>query len=369
MSISKRRKLFGEKIIHLVHDRKSKDRHPFPIMEEITDWDEGQISLYLDCFSYRFMHDQSWIPDNAFPRKPTNHGHGKKGKKKKGKKALPELTREDIVDDGRYEILHEELKLEKDKKLQPVPVSTSNQNSKSKKGVPKKDVPKKDKEPWIPWANGLDRCTGKIRNEKTLDEFRDTPNLRLRAATIEQMLFNRTRNPSHESQRVSRATVNFLDIPCSLNQSVAIPVVGLDSFPNLQSHNRPDYSFATEVPHADFRWALNASEGAISDSHMDTGGFATHVRIVLGKKLWFIGIPDSYSPNEICTKRKLEEKFNLAVENLLKSGNLTSEVLKKKVQEFRGENSVFKPFISTLEGFVDRALTWYLVVLEPGDDL
>jgi hypothetical protein len=49
----------------------------------------------------------------------------------------------------------------------------------------------------------------------------------------------------------------------------------------------PDH-WKTPFPKAAFKWALMASEGAISQTHMDAGGFATHIQVQLGSKLWFI---------------------------------------------------------------------------------
>lgn len=79
------------------------------------------------------------------------------------------------------------------------------------------------------------------------------------------------------------------------------------------------YSYATSFPEpTPSSWALVANRGAISTSHMDAGGFATQLKVVLGEKVWFIGVgvPDI-----------------------------------------------------TADGFDDAKLQWQAVVLKPGDEL
>jgi hypothetical protein len=42
------------------------------------------------------------------------------------------------------------------------------------------------------------------------------------------------------------------------------------------------------------RWALVAHKAAISDIHVDGEGLATHVQIILGRKLWFVVIEERF---------------------------------------------------------------------------
>jgi hypothetical protein len=58
----------------------------------------------------------------------------------------------------------------------------------------------------------------------------------------------------------------------------------------------PKFSWRTSVPSSLFGWALIAHKAAISDTHVDGEGLCTHIRIHLGRKLWFVGLEEE-SPN------------------------------------------------------------------------
>ncbi len=204
-------------------------------------------------------------------------------------------------DDGRYHVAR---RIFEDPELKFRPKHWSQLTVKDEKGqeVPVQ-VNERDK-----WANTLLPDDGvQVDETKTVEDLRDMPNIRLRSVAIEQMLRNRTRASGLPHPQLQPAVVNFLDLPMSASSCFSIPVDGLDRFPCLQTHNRPGYAFATSMPHTDFRWALLASQGAISDTHLDAGGLATFVRVLLGRKLWFIGYPDSTDPAFACTARDVEE--------------------------------------------------------------
>jgi hypothetical protein len=48
----------------------------------------------------------------------------------------------------------------------------------------------------------------------------------------------------------------------------------------------------THCPSSLFGWALVAHKAAISDTHVDGEGLATHVRVHIGRKLWFIAVEE-----------------------------------------------------------------------------
>ena len=60
----------------------------------------------------------------------------------------------------------------------------------------------------------------------------------------------------------------------------------------------PTRPFTTPYPHGPFAWALASTTGSSSLTHTDAAGFATVVEVLLGCKLWMIGIGDTTpSPN------------------------------------------------------------------------
>ena len=53
-----------------------------------------------------------------------------------------------------------------------------------------------------------------------------------------------------------------------------------------------DHVLRTPWDKDSFLWALLGFRGAISESHMDAGGYATFVRPLLGYKLWIVAKQD-----------------------------------------------------------------------------
>ena len=55
-------------------------------------------------------------------------------------------------------------------------------------------------------------------------------------------------------------------------------------------HHHQDFNWSTAEPRSVESWALAATAGAISDVHVDAAGFGTWVRLILGRKIWYIGV-------------------------------------------------------------------------------
>lgn len=373
MSHAERRMHFSQKHILLVHDRESGRPHPFPIMSGITDWDEGQIGAYFDIFGYRFMHDQTWYPSGEFPE--LNKKTESATATEKAKSPTPSSPTENVgssgeIDDGRFAGSKLWFKGPLPEPSHPDLVEVAELDV--KKFPQHSEVLNEWPEPaWLSDGPPID-------NSVTPEELRADVNHRLRASQIEELLFNRTRRSQFHDGQLKPAVVNFLDIPMSGCASFAIPIDGLDPFPNLQDHNLPDYTFATQVPHEDFRWALLASAGAISDTHMDAAGFATVVRSLLGKKFWFVGYPDSEDSCHAFCDGSEEAIFFDYVE-----GNLEEdEVSKKKYPKSKdgrwkrpmftrrsADGKLVRAYLSIEDGFQDRGLNFFMVVINRGDDL
>jgi len=263
------------------------------------------------------MQDQTWASKRALPRED-------------GRRPIPKV---ELMDDGKYSAVNAMFDM---KKLKEVTIPSGGTS-----------------------ANPM------IRDDVTLADVRNTPDLRLRRATLDQFLKNRERADVKRGERTP-AIVNFLDLPMSGRPSFHLPIKALDMFPNLQSHFDPRHAFASEVPHADFQWALSASGGAISKTHMDSGGFGTQVRIVNGFKDWFLAFPNSTRP-DLCVVNGVEEKkANAAVKlrrELVRLEQKTDTPDDEKVKPFanrpRGrkvEGETYLPYVSVNDGFVNGAM-------------
>lgn len=371
MSPEERLGHFAEKNILLVHDRASGRPHPFPIMKDIKKWDENQIARYFDIFGHRFMHEQSWCPKHEFAELRPKPGASSKNKKSVSPRKTLRRKGATEIDDGRFAASKSWFKGSLPKPTRPESVEVAAVDSEKHPELTEVS----DAWPTPDWLNGDGH---EIDESITADQLSANANLRLRAAEIEQFMFQRTRRSRFHDGQLIPAVVNFLDLPMSGCPSFGIPIEGLDPFPNLQDHHLPDYTFATQVPHEDFRWGLIASGGAITDTHMDAGGFATIVRLLLGLKLWFIGYPDIDDPMYAVCDSEKEEIFWSAVDAKGKGTGVTAGQF-PKTEEQRWKRPLHKrtssggrfarAFISLSDGFQDRALKWFMVVLKPGDDL
>jgi hypothetical protein len=87
----------------------------------------------------------------------------------------------------------------------------------------------------------------------------------------------------------SQQVVNYLDIDMT-GLRVNLPNDHLEDGENLATLTEKSYVWRTHWPTRHLLWALLGREGAITQSHMDAGGFCTHVQVVKGQKLWFIAL-------------------------------------------------------------------------------
>ena len=56
--------------------------------------------------------------------------------------------------------------------------------------------------------------------------------------------------------------------------------------------------FYSTWPSSHFKWLLAGMKGCISDAHADAAGYATHVSVLEGTKLWFLGLnPEDPGPD------------------------------------------------------------------------
>lgn len=336
-----RRHVFREANVLIKHDRSSPNPHPTPICPGITRWSIAQLSQYVDLTSSRFMQEQSWASDRVRERKPD---------------APKPIPRYELMDDGKANAIKGMLGSVK-LKGPTFPTTEKSSSWSSEEPKPRCDV--------------------------TLADARNAPDLRLRNATLLQFLKYMARHRKEREERDASGTsdnprlyrapavVNFLDIALSGLSTFGLPTDGLFPFPNLQSQNHWAHFFGTEQPHTDFKWALCASAGAVSDAHMDAGGFATFIRVLLGRKLWFIGIPSSQRP-EACVVNSEEEKRlsdAIKIKRKMKRENQSITLLDAKPRKRSIEGKEFTPYISAKNGFQIGALRWVLCVLEPGDDL
>lgn len=195
-------------------------------MEGVKEWDEGQIAKYIDLFTFRQMHDQTWLPCSGYS-----------SLKKKGKTV--EAQAPDLLDDGRYKLAKKVYKNEV--KLNPI-----HQSQLKVKNSTGEEVPLQVDHAVDGWGRTLlPKDSVKANDKMSTEDLQNVPTQHIRCTRMEQLLFNCTREPQRLHNQLRPAVVNFLDIPMSLCNSFYIPVDGLDSFPNLQSHVQPEYTFAT----------------------------------------------------------------------------------------------------------------------------
>ncbi len=366
IELDERGELFREKNILVKNN--SNQPHPFPIMSNIKTWNRKEIGRHFDLYGARFMQDQTWASKRAILV---------------AGKSRP-IARVELMDDGKNSavqaILGTGLESLAKVSIPRYVVEETPAMPGSKVIIAEgEDVIMADVPTPVPTPQENDAGNASLRlvdgtppprEDVTLADVRNVPDLRLRCATLDQFLRNRERDDVKNGTS-KPAIVNFLDIPMSGQTSFALPVDGLDMSPNLQAHNDPQHAFASEIPHTDFRWALCASAGAISTTHMDAGGFAMHIRVILGKKLWFIGIPQSTLPEACVVNSAEEKKAHAAIKK-------QREAMRKdpKIKPFSnpprsrkiGKES-YVPYISIHNGFVIGGLRWVLVVIGPGDDL
>lgn len=359
MTYEHKRSAFAASNVLVKHD-KSSGTHPLPILPGIKKWDRAQLALYFDLFSHRFMQDQTWASDLVRFRTR--------------QKQLP-IPRYHLIDDGRASAFYS--KVDRNKLLGATFLPSLSKNTTYRKIT--------QPEP---------------REDVTLAECNTNPDLRLRCASLDAFLQYLERHdmldnlpdtvvsdppvsslPGTASTQkepatspsivLSPASLNFLDIPMSGSTTFGLPIDGLDPFPNLQATNNRDHAFATKHPHADFKWALCASKGAVSAAHTDAAGFGTHVRVVLGQKIWFYAIPDSERPEACVVDKDGEETLHRKVAELRekkRNGQNAPYVRARPLKRTIGDET-YTPFVSTTTGFETAAMRWAAVVLDEGDDL
>jgi hypothetical protein len=64
-----------------------------------------------------------------------------------------------------------------------------------------------------------------------------------------------------------------------------------EGFALKEVHN-PDYTWKSPWPTSLGAWGLVAHRAAISETHTDGEGLATHVRVIIGRKLWFVALEE-----------------------------------------------------------------------------
>ena len=57
----------------------------------------------------------------------------------------------------------------------------------------------------------------------------------------------------------------------------------------LGTNHYEDFNWRTPLYMGSSLWALLSMKGAISDVHMDAGGYGTFVETIAGSKIWIIG--------------------------------------------------------------------------------
>ena len=62
-----------------------------------------------------------------------------------------------------------------------------------------------------------------------------------------------------------------------------------DSTMFMDEHSR-FFSWKTLPPVDSLQWLIAANTSAVSEAHVDAGGFATWVDILLGEKIWYIAV-------------------------------------------------------------------------------
>lgn len=338
----RRRELFATSNVLVVHDKSPNKYHPHPIMPDIKDWKRSQISQHFNLMEVRYVQEQSWFPNRAFEQATM------------GRWERP-ISRMQLVDDGTKTAVQAMLNepLERPRRVEP-----------RKEGSLWRDT-------FLYPTGG----TAQPKETATEAEIRNVPDLLFRVGTLDQLLHNVNRPDVKKGTR-RHGIVNFLDLPLSHDHSFSLPISGLSPFPDLSSIKDPRHMFASDIPHVDFKWGLAASKDAISTTHMDAAGFCTWIRTILGRKLWFIGTPSSTQPHMTIVDSQQEELVREAAGALrkcirakrsLKKGDILNNSPRERTDMVNG-NKAF-PYISITDGYVDSAMEWTLVVLNPGDDL
>lgn len=67
---------------------------------------------------------------------------------------------------------------------------------------------------------------------------------------------------------------------------------------SLFTRSERDHSFITPFPYSLTSWALLSTKMAMSDTHIDSAGLATRVKMIRGAKLWLVNISDSMPSND-----------------------------------------------------------------------
>lgn len=313
-------------------------------MREIKEWNYAQISQYFNVCETRSMQEQSWLSRTAL--------HNAELPATKGP-----IPRMELADDGTRSALVE---------VMSGPLARPSFHA---------DIdPKPTLTEWPNTYTYLDFHQPVTKECATEGEIRNTPDLRHRAAKLDQLIFNLNRPEILAGER-QPAVVNFLDIPLSSAHNIGLPTEGIDSFPVLQSSNDARHVYATELPHTDYKWGLAASAGAVSASHMDAAGFGTSVRMLLGQKIWILMIPDSTAPHMTVASGARDvavaEAVSASRKRVRKTGKLTKNDIVDDFPEKRKDmvgNEAF-PHVSVLDGFKEQSLRPVAILMEPGDDL
>jgi hypothetical protein len=85
--------------------------------------------------------------------------------------------------------------------------------------------------------------------------------------------------------------INYLDIDMT-GLRINIPTTELEDGENLATSFAKDVVWYTHWPTRHLCWALLGNKGCITQTHMDASGTCTHVRVVLGSKIWFIALDE-----------------------------------------------------------------------------
>ena len=334
----KKRSSYSDANILIKRD-KSDPNYSDPNFPKVKGWNRGQLAEYFDLFAYRFVNEQGW--SSNFVRSQADGD-------------IFPIPRYELVNDGKLSAFRE--KVDTDTLHGPTLLPS-------------------------PSYEGLDSL---LRQDVTHAECRNDPSLRLRCAQLDMMLRNKTRYekgvedlknaPNYDPELSilpSPAILNFLDIPMSASLNYSIPTGGLDPLPNLSSTNTPDHPISTKQTHEDYKWGLCGTKWAISDAHVDAAGFGTYIQIVLGTKIWIIGIPDSEDP-EACVINSAQELLlgNKVDEHRrkIRSGESPSVIEAPPLCRVIGEEKI-RPFLSMRSGFQVTNMRWVAVLLEEGDEL
>jgi hypothetical protein len=95
-----------------------------------------------------------------------------------------------------------------------------------------------------------------------------------------------------KAQKTGKVQVtNYLDIDMT-GLRINIPTTELEDGENLATSFTKDVVWYTHWPAHHLCWALLGNKGCITQTHMDASGMCTHVRVVLGSKIWFVALDE-----------------------------------------------------------------------------